>query len=285
MKINRIITLGKEGYIAKYLIERKELFGCNLTYTTNDKNSEGLFLDLTKPETFDFKILNNMDLILFLSAISSPDLCKNDFNNSYQINVIGTKYFIKHALEKGAKVLFFSSDVLYGGGEETFDEESKVSPFGEYAKMKYAVESEFMREENFKIFRMSYVLSKKDKFLNYLQNCTTNNSTAEIFHPFFRCAIYINDVFNAILQIKNRWDLFTLKICNLVGTESISRLDIAEAYKNTIDNNLKIKIIKPGNDFFEARPQRISVKSKYLEQLLLKPPCDIIEMMEIEFNK
>ncbi len=263
------IIIGKNGYIAKKLIEKG-----NYLATSSSNNAE-LYLDLKEAKKFDYSILSKDSKIILLAAISSPDECNNNYEKSYKINVSGTKYFIEESIRKGAKVLFFSSDVVYGNTIEKVDEDSKTNPFGNYAKMKDEVEKAFENEKNFKVFRLSYVLSNEDKYLSYLKICIDKNEVAEVFHPFCRKVVFIDDVLESIENILLKWNEFENQKFNICGVEEISRKDIADFYNEEVDNKLKYTIIEPNGKFWEVRPKDININSIYLEKLLGRKPMKI----------
>lgn len=265
------LIVGKNGFIAKKLLCR----GNYRTTTSSLVNNDNLYLDLKNPEKFDYSQIYENMTIIFLAAVSSPDKCINNYEESYQVNAIGTKYFIENAIKRCAKVLFFSSDVVYGNTLDGVDENSKTNPFGNYAKMKDEVEKAFENEKAFKVFRLSYVLSKEDKYLSYLKNCIDKNEIAEVFHPFSRKVVYIEDVLEAIENILMKWDDFQNQKFNICGDESISRKDIADFYNDGMDKTLKYTIIEPDDKFWEARPKDINITSLYLEKLLGRKPIKI----------
>lgn len=257
------LIIGKNGFIAKKLSERN-----NYQCTTSNNSNKDLYLDLKNAENFDYSFINEQTNIIFLAAISSPDECNNNYEEAYKINVIGSKFFIREVIKRGAKVLFFSSDVVYGNSIEKVDENSITNPFGNYAKMKDEVEKSFEKEKNFKVFRLSYVLSKEDKYLSYLKSCVDKKEVAEVFHPFNRKVVFINDVLESIENILVKWDKFENKKFNICGDEDISRKDIADFYNDNIGDKLKYAVIEPNEKFWEARPKDINITSIYLEKLL-----------------
>jgi len=178
-------------------------------------------------------------------------------------------------MKRGAKILFFSSDVVYGNTVNVVDESSETDPFGNYAQMKDEVEKTFFNEKNFKVFRLSYVLSKEDKYLSYLKSCSNKNEVAEVFHPFSRKVVYIEDVLQAIENVLVKWDEFENQKFNICGDEDISRKDIADFYNGAIGDKLEYKIIEPDNKFWEARPKDINIISIYFEKLLGRKPTKI----------
>lgn len=273
------LVVGKNGFVAKALHDRGLK---NITFTTSNKeNNTDVYLDLKHPNDFDYSILNENTIIILLAAISSPDVCSNDYDNTYAVNVTGTKEFVEKALLKSAKILFFSSDVVYGNTQNEVNEDSNTNPFGHYAEMKDEIEKAFLKEKNFKVFRFSYVLSKDDKYLKYLKNCTDNDKTAEVFHPFERKTVYIEDVLDAIEAILKRWNEFENQKFNICGSELISRKDIADYFSEASDKKLKYELQEPDENFWEARPKDINITSLYLEKLIGRKPTKIKDAINI----
>lgn len=277
--------MGASGYIGSALAQ-----GLSDKYdikkVLSNKRDGVLYLNLEKPEEFDFNQVEDGDTVIYLAAISSPDKCTNEYDHSYQVNVTGTNYFIDKCLGRGAKVLFFSSDVVYGASdpesEDYFDENSECNPLGEYGAMKREVEKNFFGKDGFKVFRSSYVFSKNDKFTLYLKSCCGKGEVADIFHPFFRNVVYLEDIVFAVDRLIERWEETKEPIFNLAGSETISRKKMAELYRKEIDHSLQVKIIEPEEKFFHNRPSVIRTRSLYLEKLLDRPPTEINQAYKLE---
>jgi len=267
------VIVGKNSFISKQLMKRNNYQFTSSDILEVDKNT--MYLDLNFPEVFDYTVFNENTYIIFLAAISSPDECNKNYERSYKINVTGTKYFIKQAIKQKSKILFFSSDVIYGNRTEEVDENSKTDPFGNYAKMKEEVEKYFLDEVNFKVFRLSYVLSFEDKYLSYLRKYVESNSIADVFHPFYRKIIYIDDLLTAIESILLHWQVFKNQKFNICGEKQISRKKIADLYNSFICGELNYNIIEPDEVFWQARPKEINITSQYINKLLGYKPLSI----------
>ena len=89
------------------------------------------------------------DVIIFAAAISEPSVVSAQFEKALAVNVDSTGEFIETALGKGCKVLFLSSDAVYGDVETGFDESHPTNPKGAYAEMKARVEKRFEGNPNF----------------------------------------------------------------------------------------------------------------------------------------
>ena len=70
------------------------------------------------------------DVVIFAAAISEPSVVSAQFAKALAVNVESTGEFIETALGKGCKVLFLSSDAVYGVVESGFDESHPTNPKG-----------------------------------------------------------------------------------------------------------------------------------------------------------
>jgi dTDP-4-dehydrorhamnose reductase len=280
--MKKIIIVGSNSYIAKQLINRLKKEETFFTTVSSRSDKSDFKLDLEYIDQFDFNKINKNDLVIFLAAISSPDVCRKEFKKSFNINVIGTIKFIEESIRRNANVLFFSSDTVYGTENGQNNEDViPIKPMGEYASMKLSVENYFRNEPNLKIFRLSYVFSWNDKFMKYLHICRTNNTKVEVFHPFIRKMVYINDVIDGIIKLTNNWNYYDQQIFNFCGSKQYSRLDIVELYNKCI-YPLNYEISNPPDNFYKARPELIHINSKNTEFLLGRKFTNIEKAIKIE---
>lgn len=261
-----IAIVGSSGYIARYIYKR--FVGEGFVNKILKIDKEGITdekLNLQRPEKFNYNALNDIDYIIFTAAVSSPDICASDFDFCWSINVTGTKYFIQKALDNKCKVLFFSSDAVFGDiPGEIYNELSETKAGTPYGKMKKAIEDEFKGNQLFKTIRLSYVVSAEDRFISYCLSCIEKGKKADIFHPFYRNVISISDVVNVVIWFIKHWDEYKTFVLNVAGKELISRVRMADELNRHLGNRLRYKILAPGEDFYKNRPQITQMSSVYL---------------------
>ena len=278
-----ILVVGATGYIGSELCSRA-MSDVQVIGTSSSGESDLLYLDLSSPEQFDFTVLSKGDAVLFTAAISSPDICSNEHDRAWSVNVIGTYCFIEKAIERGARVIFFSSDTVYGECSETVDETSNRNPAGEYAEMKAEVEGRFLGNALFKAIRLSYVFSREDRFTKYLSGCSQRGEAADLFHPFYRAIVHREDVVDGVLALARRWDEFPQGVINFGGPEVLSRIDFAEFLGRHALPNLRFRVTEPEDEFFKSRPRVISMQSQILPALLGRSARTMEEAVRIEFD-
>ena len=224
------------------------------------------------------------DVIIFAAAISEPSVVSAQFQKALAVNVESTGEFIETALGKGCKVLFLSSDAVYGDVESGFDESHPTNPKGAYAEMKAVVEKRFEGNPNFKVLRLSYNFHKDDRFTKYLRQCAESGVEAEIFDPLTRAVVHRDDTVDAILSIASNWDLTDKQYINCGGPDVISRQQFTEIVKKTALPTLKFKVTTPPAKFYADRAAFSEMYSPNIEKVLGRKRTSIEKAVELEFG-
>jgi len=283
-KSPKIITVGATGYIGSRLHDRasKDFVTCG----TSSRGADGLLrLSLEAPGGFDYEIIRQADVVFLAAAISAPDICAREHERAWAVNVTGTSEFIARVMARGGRVIFFSSDTVYGERNDDLDEMAACNPAGEYAAMKQEVEGRFLGSPLFKSIRLSYVFSREDKFTRYLSGCSARDEKAEIFHPFYRAVIHRDDVVEGAIALARRWDEFPQGIINFGGPKVLARTEFVEILQEAALPNLRFQVIEPAADFFENRPRVIRMVSPVLPALLGRVAHTLSEAAMIEFAR
>jgi dTDP-4-dehydrorhamnose reductase len=282
-KNSKIIVVGASGYIGKQLYlnasSKSEVYGIS---STGFKDL--IRLQLNIPDEFDYSIIAPSDVVLITAAISAPDICAREHEHAWAVNVTGTGEFISRVMARGGRVIFFSSDTVYGERNDEFDEQVNCHPAGEYAEMKHEVEKQFLTNPLFKTIRLSYVFSREDKFTKYLSSCAERSEEADIFHPFYRAVVHRNDVVEGAIALAQRWDEFPQNIINFGGPEVLARTEFADILQKTALPDLRFRVTEPEAGFFSNRPRVIQMMSPILTSLLGRPAHTLREATIIEFN-
>ena len=275
-------VIGSNGHIGKRLLPHLDTV---VKYSRSDAK-DTIQIDLSDLSRFDFSRFSAGDFLIILAAISSLDLCEQNYAATYSVNVTGMRKLIDAALNNGANVLFFSSDAVNGNtGKAVFDENSIVSPFGKYAEMKFEIEQCFRANPNFKVFRLSYVFSIADKFTNHLLKSALSGKSFDAFSALYRNIVYIEDVVQAVVQLRRSFSKWDNCIFNISGGETLSRSQMAEIIKSEALSDLRINHVLPPSDFFETRVNIIATKSLYLSALLMREPTLFRQAVGTEFDR
>lgn len=281
-----VAIVGSSGYIAGFLLKRfeKEKEIARILKLDQNENADA-YLNLLEAEKFNYDQLNNIDFIVFTAAISGPDRCATDFDFCWKINVEGTKHFIKEAIARKCKVLFFSSDAVFGDiPGKIYTEESETRAETPYGRMKKAIEDEFKDSSLFKAIRLSYVASAKDRFISYCLSCMEKGETADIFHPFYRNVIVVSDVVDVVVWFSKHWDEYPSFVLNVAGKELVSRVRMADELNRLFENKLKYTISTPNEDFYNNRPKITQMISLFINKYQILEDNTFTEKIKKEFG-
>lgn len=261
-----IAVVGASGYIGTGITE---YFKTNRIhdkiYTAGRHMESDIQLDLSNILCFDESQLDDVDYMIFASAVSGPDQCDKEQKKAWKINVDRTVRVIRYAVSKGCRVLFLSSDAVYGDiTGRIYSEEAATEPRTAYGKMKKAVEDAFGGESLFKSLRLSYVASAHDKFISYCLACMEKGETADIFHPFYRNCVTMTEIIHIVDWFRDHFDDFESSVLNVCGTELVSRVRIADELNRIYDGKLNYTITRVGDEFFANRPRITQMESRYL---------------------
>lgn len=274
----RISLVGATGFIGRALISRAPN---DLEVVSLPRAATGDLpgVDLEDVDPGSGHRFSVDDVVLILAGISSPDWCESNYELARKVNVVGTRKLISRILGSGARVIFFSTDAVYGERFESFAEEAKPAPHGAYAQMKREIEQAFEGMANFKSIRLSYVFSAEDSFTKFVRREVAAQRSIKVFEPFIRSPLHRVDVADAAIQLALKWSRFPNQFINFGGPETISREDFVRNLRRSCFPGLEYETVTPGDEFFRARPTVISMKSPLIPELLGRPPLRMIDAM------
>lgn len=268
--------IGATGNVGKRLLEK------SLDVWHDDVEAIATRLDKDELE-YDFASLGHDDVIAFCAAISEPSVCSNNPELARKVNVIKTIEFIEKSTQRGARVVFLSSDAVYGNVDNQFDEQWQKNPVGVYGKMKSEVEEYFKGNELVKVLRSSFNFFKEDRFTSYLEKCSSTGEVAEIFSPFERSVIHRDDTVDAILSLSRNWD--GPQFINCGGPKTVCRSEFAQILKEEVFPDLKFEVVRPPESFYRDRPSSVTMMSHPLINVLGRPQRSLREAVCMEFSK
>ncbi|MCI8299539.1 MAG: sugar nucleotide-binding protein [Lachnospiraceae bacterium] len=282
--MKNVLVVGSTGHIGKNLINYLQSRQWNVTYTSRRlENDNAVYLDLSCIDNFDFSFLRTVDYVIFAAANLNAEDCDKNEKEVRKVNVSGTIRFISEALGQNKKVIYLSSDIVYGFDEhKIFDESSVPAPTSNYGRMKLEVEKYFENNKDFKSIRPSYVFSMEDKFVQYCKKCEETGAEVEIYHPYYRKFIPLFELCECIYQLIKRWEECDFHILNVCGNELISKIRIVDEINRIYKKNIYYKVIKPGAAYYKIRPAFLNITSLYLYKNGILQKKDFSQAMEEE---
>ena len=200
-------------------------------------------------------------ILPFLASVAHPMMCEEKPDYAYTCNVLGTSKIIEEIINRFGKVLFFSTDMVYGEGGP-FTEKSPTKPSGVYADSKVRLEEKYKHEPNFFSLRMSYFLGK-DIFSRYVVDTAESNQNNRGLPGIFRNAIKNTRVLSTVLgYISGDIDA---NIINLAGDRCSQREEIVNIILSEKFVWRCRKVIEAPEGYFSIRPRRIEIDNSLLK--------------------
>jgi nucleoside-diphosphate-sugar epimerase len=193
MKNLNILVTGGAGYVGSMLIPSLIDDGHNVKcldrfffgdeYLSSKKFESKLELIKDDIRWFDPKILNNVDVVMDLAALSNDPVGALNPEKTYEINHLGRARVAQLSKEMGVnQYILASSASVYGQQKDTVDENSKVNPITDYSKANRKAEEDTLKlsDENFHVtvlrFSSVYGSSPRMRF-----DISVNSMILELF--------------------------------------------------------------------------------------------------------
>lgn len=169
----KVAITGSAGFVGKNLFHNLkgdyEVYGISRRQSQTTQYKQ----DITGERIFEVLDEINPEVIVHSAAIASMDSCELNQNEAQKINVAGTANLASWAGENKGKLIFISTEAVYPGITNDYDENSQTDPVNFYGKTKLIAEKEVETLENFVILRPTCVFGFDKGGKNFLMQLLT----------------------------------------------------------------------------------------------------------------
>jgi|SRR3989338_750161 len=270
----KILITGSNGFLGKKIMD---ILSKKFDVVGIDRES-----DITKKEAINKIKEIKPDIIIHTAAYTNVDKCEIEQNLCYDINVNGTKNIVEAAKLINAKLIHISTDFVFDGTKENYNEKDIPNPINYYSKTKYDAEEIIKKNPDHIILRSSVLYGYNDEndnpnFFKWVFENLKNNKKIRVVNDQINNATLIDDICYAIIKLINQKGIF-----NAVGSEPISRYDFALKIAETFNFNkdlieeitseeLNQKAIRPKNTSLDiSKITSLGIKMSSIEEGLLK---------------
>jgi len=96
------------------------------------------------------------DVIIHCAALTNVDICEEDIDLTEQMNVLATKNIVHSMEDRGIKLIYISTDLVYDGKKGHFSENDPVGPPNAYACSKLRGEQEALKVPGALVLRTNF---------------------------------------------------------------------------------------------------------------------------------
>jgi len=135
----KTLVIGASGLVGSRILAR---LGATAegTYCTNERPGLRL-LDITEADAVDGEIeALQPSAVVLAAAYTHVDGCEKDPGRSYDINVAGTRNVARAAARRGVRLVFLSTDYVFGGADGPHALDEAPAPMNVYGRHKLEAE-------------------------------------------------------------------------------------------------------------------------------------------------
>jgi len=146
------------------------------------------------------------EVIVHAGGMTKPTACEKEPAVAHRVNVEGTAHLVEAARGVGARFIFLSSDLVFDGSAERYDEDSPVNPLSVYGHNKVEGE-ELVRtgSDDFVILRTTVMYGWSSRYTESIAEWVLRELQARrelnMYRDQYRQFIFINDLVAAIFEL------------------------------------------------------------------------------------
>jgi len=162
-------------------------------------------VDITNEQNIKSFIINfKPDIIVHCAAYTAVDKAEEEKELCHKVNVLGTRHIAEACQEIGAKMVYISTDYVFGGNGDTPFETSDIpNPINYYGKTKYEGELEIQKLLNkFFIVRISWVFGKNgNNFVKTMLRLGKERNEISVVSDQIGSPTYTYELANFLIQL------------------------------------------------------------------------------------
>jgi dTDP-4-dehydrorhamnose reductase len=177
------------------------------------------------------------EVIVHAGGMTKPTACEKEPAVAHRVNVEGTAHLVEAAKDIGARFIFLSSDLVFDGNAERYDEDSPTHPLSIYGQTKVEGE-ELVRtgSKDFFIVRTTVMYGWSSRYTESMAEWILRGLQAgrelNMYHDQYRQFIFINDLVATILELIEIEPSLGETLL-VAGPELLSRYEFAQRLAKT----------------------------------------------------
>jgi dTDP-4-dehydrorhamnose reductase len=285
--MKKILITGISGFIGHYLHKYKpddvQLTGSYFNNKVELVGVDFLKLDLEQVDAFISHNEQKYDVVIHCAAESSLAVCENNPHKAFLLNSEATEKLARWSAEQNSKFIYLSTDIVFDGKKGDYYEDDNPQPINIYGKSKLEAERSIIKiHKNVIIVRLALCLGKglggTNSFINWFLERLENEEKIPLYYDEFRTPVSTKFVAQSIWEFAS--NNFT-GIIHLTGKEKISRYKLGQKMLEYLKSDKQHLLHKESsNKSTYPRPRDVSMKSKFLEQILNIEPENTTTFIE-----
>ncbi len=288
----RIVITGCNGLLGQKLHQllspHNTIIGIDLQPDTHLKGPDFQYhtLDITEgSELIDAILEIQPRFIVNTAALTGVDLCEEEKDLCWRVNVLAVEHLIRAANKTGAFLVQVSTDYVFNGKNPPYSESDITSPLGFYGKSKLAAENSLRGSDiEYAIARTQILYGVapqiRPNFVDFIRNKLTEGENLSIVDDQIGNPTLADDLAEGICRIIQ---LRKKGIYHISGSESISRYDFARKIAVQFGEDPdRISPMKTASLNQKApRPEDSTFRLDKINKEIAFHPCNIVDGLKI----
>lgn len=181
--------------------------------------------------------------VLHTAGLVGHEACSRDPEQAYRSNVLSIRNLVRHAGMAGAKIIYVSTDAVYGGNGGGHRETETPSPFSLYGKTKLAGEQEARVLSDALIIRTNFFgwpPFNGSSILTFFLNALRAQTTVDGFDDFVVTSTYASSLLSVVERLA---EIEASGIYNVGSLDAMSKYQFGRTVANVfgLDPNLVLR--------------------------------------------
>jgi len=237
--MKRVLLVGGSGMLGSNIVVSSSAFDLYPTYLRNRiTHPRALQLDISDRDSVLKRVeAIQPEVIVHTGGMTKPAACEEEPALAYKVNVEGTAHLVEAASSIGTRFILLSSDLVFDGSAERYDEDSLTHPLSVYGRNKVEAE-ELVRtgSDDFAILRTTVMYGWSSRYnesmAEWVLRGLQENRELNMYHDQYRQFILINDLVAAIFELIEMKAPLNETIL-VAGPELLSRYEFAQRLAQT----------------------------------------------------
>lgn len=268
--MKKLLVTGGSGFlgwnICRYAAcQQWQLYATVCTHPIDIPSCRSVRVDLRNYDEIKSMISDiQPDAVIHTAAISNPDFCQKNSEESYGINVIVPKNIAGICAQMHIPFVFTSTDLVFDGKNAPYTEKDQVSPVSKYGEQKVRAEQDILSvNPGAAVCRMPLMFGDPSpvasSFIQWIITGLKEKNHIRLFFDEFRTPISAYTATQGLLLACSAFH----GIVHLGGRERISRYDFGKkvAQLQHIDSACMIPVSQKDAQTAAPRPADVSLDS------------------------
>jgi len=274
----RIVVTGSTGQLGHHLVEELQAAGGHELFPWGRAAAPERWgiaprpVELTDRRSIeDALIQSDPDVILHAAAISTADAVRRDPELGWAVNVEATRALVDWCRERGRRLLFTSTDMVFDGERGWYDEGAQPNPLVGYGRNKGAAEAIVCELPDGLVVRLSLLFgpsrSSKETFYDRSMKELLAGRPQSFFEDEFRTPLDYTTAARILIRLAVSQ---VRGILHVAGRDRLSRYELMRRASLAI--GLDPELVRANRiadaQMFEPRPRDLSLATFRLESVL-----------------